>query len=109
MDIQDQIASRMLRAFSPLLLWAAHWTLCYLVVAGLCLRGTWSAAAQPALLAVSLLALGALGSMLRHALRRLRGQPPQDLFDWAFAGSAVLALTGVAWTALPLLLTDGCR
>ena len=30
------------------------------------------------------------------------------LLDWAMAGSAVLALAGIALTALPLLLLDGC-
>lgn len=105
MDIQDHITRRSLLAASPLLLWAGHWTVCYLVVAGLCLRGAWSGAVQPALLALSALTLAVLGWMLL----RLRHRPLQRLLDWALAGSAVLALAGVAWTSLPLLMLDGCR
>lgn len=105
MDIQDHILRRSLRAASPLLLWAAHWTVCYLVVAGLCLRGSWSGAVQPALLALSAVTLAVLGWMLF----RLRGRPLQGLPGRAFAGSAVLALAGTAWTSLPLLVLDGCR
>lgn len=104
MDIQDHILRRSLLAASPLLLWAGHWTVCYLVVAGFCLRGAWSSAVQPGLLALSALTLGVLGWMLW----RMRRRPLQELLDWAFAGSAVLALAGVAWTSLPLLMLDGC-
>ena len=105
MDIQDHITRRSLRAASPLLLWAVHWSVCYLVVAGLCLRGAWSGWAQPLLIALSAVTLAVLGWMLW----RLRGRPLQGLPDWAFAGSAVLALAGTAWTSLPLLMLDGCR
>lgn len=105
MDIQDHIVRRSLIAASPLLLWAAHWTTCYLVVAGLCLRGAWSGAVQPGLLGLSALTLAVLGWMLLQ----LRHRPLQGLLDWAFAGSAVLALAGVAWTSLPMLMLDGCR
>ena len=105
MDIQDHIVRRALLAASPLLIWAAHWTVCYLVVAGLCLRGAWSGAVQPGLLALSALTLAALGWILI----RLRGRPIHGLLEWAFAGSAVLALAGVGWTSLPLLMLDGCR
>jgi len=30
------------------------------------------------------------------------------LLNWARAGSALLALAGIAWTSVPLLLLDGC-
>ena len=109
MDIQDSVTRRSLRATIPLWLWAGHWSVCYLAVSGLCLRGAWNAYAQPVLIVISAGALAAAGFLLWRELRRLRGQPPQDLLDWALAGSAVLALAGIAWTSLPLLMVDGCR
>lgn len=109
MDIQDSVTRRSLRASAPLWVWAAHWTLCYLSVAGICSRGTWSGAVQPVLAGVSVLALAAVSIMLWREARRLRGQTPTSLLDWALAGSAVLALAGIAWSSLPLLMIDGCR
>lgn len=109
MDIQDSFIRRSLRATAPLWLWAGHWSLCYLAVGGMCLRGSWSAYAQPVLAGISAVALAAAAFMLWRGMRRLRGQPPQGLLDWALAGSAVLALAGIAWTSLPLLMVDGCR
>lgn len=109
MDIQDSVTRRSLRATAPLWLWAGHWSLCYLAVGGLCLRGTWSEFAQPVLAGISALALAAAASMLWREARRLQGEAPQGLLDWALAGSAVLALAGIAWTSLPLLMVDGCR
>lgn len=109
MDIQDAITRRSLRATVPLWLWAGHWSLCYLAVGALCLRGTWNEYAQPVLAVISAVALAAAAFLLWRAVRRLRGEQPQDLLDWALAGSAVLAVAGIAWTSLPLLMVDGCR
>ena len=55
------------------------------------------------------MALAAAAFMLWREARRLHGHPPQGLLDWALAGSAVLALAGIAWTSVPLLMLDGCR
>lgn len=109
MDVQESITRRSLRATAPLWLWAGHWSLCYLAVGVLCLREAWSGYAQPALAGISAVALGAAVFLLWRAARRLRGRLPQDLLEWALAGSAVLALPGIAWTSLALLMVDGCR
>ncbi|MFD2366920.1 hypothetical protein [Pseudoduganella sp. GCM10020061] len=109
MDIQDAVTRRSLRATVPLWLWAGHWSLCYVAVGALCLRDAWTPYAQPVLAGISALALAGAAYLLWRELRRLRGEPPQGLLDWALAGSAVLALAGIAWTSLPLLVLDGCR
>lgn len=108
-EIRDSVTRRSLRASAPLLVWAAHWSLCYLSVAGICSRGTWSDSVQPVLAGISLLALAAVSVMLWRAGRGLGGRLPATLGEWSLAGGSVLALAGIAWTTLPLLMVDGCR
>jgi hypothetical protein len=108
-EIRDSVTVRSLRASAPLLVWAAHWSLCYLAVAGICSRGTWSASVRPVLASISLVALVVVSIMLWRAWRRLHGRLPTTLGEWSLAGGAVLALAGIAWTSLPLLMVDGCR
>jgi hypothetical protein len=101
----DGVIRRTLSATAPLLVWAAHFTLCYLLVAAECspalhapgARGVWILAAA------TVAALLACGIMLWRADLR-RG----DLADWSRAGSAALAIAAIAWGGVPLLLLDGC-
>lgn len=79
---------------APLLLWAAHFAVSYVL------------GCHAPLLALSLLAMGACAWMLWRAAP-LREEA--RLLDWARGGGAALALLGIAWTTLPLLLLGGCR
>ena len=105
MKMKEHLIRRTLYGTAPLLIWAAHFTLCYLLVAGECSPAFLRQDAPSVwfMVAATLLALGACGTLLWRAR-----QMPRTLIDWAHAGSAVLALAGIAWTAVPLLLLDGC-
>lgn len=93
---------------APLIVWAAHFSICYLLVAAECSPALITPAAPSGWLLgiVSALAFGACLWMLWRAKRTLG--PEARLLDWARTGNAALALAGVAWTSLPLLLLDGC-
>jgi hypothetical protein len=106
--MRDNFFSRTLYATAPLLLWAAHFTLCYALVAMQCSPALLSPGA-PTMWILALASIAALGTcalMLWRAKRTLNEQA--RLLDWARTGSALLALTGIAWTSVPLLLLDGC-
>ena len=94
-----------LKASAPLLVWAAHFTACYLLVAAQCSPAAITPAApQRWLLAlISVLALGVCAALLWRARR-----PSARLLDWACTGSAVLALAAIAWTSVPVMMLDGC-
>lgn len=89
---------------APLLVWAAHFFFAYAAVAAGC--GTpWQPFLRPGLLAISALALAAIGWLLcgergRKGLHRL-------LFATRI-GNGLLAGVGVAWTTLPLLMLPVC-
>jgi len=106
--MRDRLVSRTLYATAPLLVWAAHFTLCYALVATQC---------SPALLSpgaptIWILALASAAALALCTLMLWRTNRALDerarLLDWARIGSAVLALAGIAWTSVPLLLLDGC-
>lgn len=90
-----------LRALSPLLVWAAHFALCYAIAALACSRS--------ALVLVSAAALAACLALLWRE-RDLLGSAGDDigLRRWCAAGGAVLALAGIAWTSVPVLVLHGC-
>ena len=98
----------------PLLIWAAHFFAVYLLVAAQCSPALIAPQAPhgmlPAMLAtLSVLALGACARLLWRARRTLRGaKHDPGLLDWARAGSAVLAMLGVIWTCVPMLMIGGC-
>lgn len=94
-----------LYATAPLLLWAAHFTFCYLLVAAQCTPAL-IGPGMPAMWVLGVVSLAALGACAAMAWRATR--TPVALLDWARGGSAILALAGIAWTSLPLLLLDGC-
>jgi len=101
--MRDNLLTALFKGTAPLLVWALHFSVCYGLVAAQCSP----ALAEPGgpsrmlLLILSAVALAACVAMLGR-------QWPVRLLDWASAGSAVLALTGIAWTTVPLLLLDGC-
>ncbi len=83
-----------LRAMAPLLLWAVHFFLCYVI------------SAERRLL-LGLLSAGAL-AVCAWLLWRQRAVLDEraSLRDWSGAGGAVLALIGIAWTSVPIVLLD---
>lgn len=96
----------------PLLVWAAHFAVCYTVVAAQCSPAL--AQGKPSvawLWMASALALGLCLMMLwraRGCLTRKELTGSASLVQLAHAGGALLALAGIAWTSVPLLLLDGC-
>ena len=103
----DRVFSRLWHGSAPLLAWAAHFSFCYGLVAAQCSPLLARAAPSTWLLWLAS-ALAALACLLM--LWRARGarRPDAGLSELARAGSALLALAGIAWTTLPLLLLDGC-
>ncbi|HET6600055.1 MAG TPA: hypothetical protein VFG60_08835 [Burkholderiaceae bacterium] len=95
---------------APLLVWALHLFGAYAFVAISCCSAfaetQWFGVAAPrlVLLAASVLALAAIVALLLRGLRE-----PESLLRTASTGTAALALIGVAWTTLPMLLMPMCR
>lgn len=105
MKSQDRFISRLLHNTAPLLIWIGHFFFCYLYLAiegggaGAC--GT----SMPVVAAVSLPALAGLVWIIHGAARRVYAQPGlTPLSDWTRLGIAVLSLTAVVWTCVPLLV-----
>jgi hypothetical protein len=116
MPTQDHLFKNMLLATAPLLVWAAHFFFSYAFVAAACVAGLDSAtiAGMPiletGLLLASMLALGTAAALLWRPLRRVCRRGGSDrLIDTAKVGSAMLALIGIAWTSLPMLMLKGCN
>lgn len=109
--MRERLFSKLLHACAPLLVWALHFFFCYVWVAALCAPGLIDGEA-PRRAMVGLASALALGVCLwlawraRHVLAK--ASEATRLLDWASAGSAVLAVAGVAWTSLPALMLDGC-
>lgn len=106
--MRERLFKRTLQGTAPLLVWAAHFTLCYGLVAAQCSPALLMPGAPTIwLLALaSVAALAVCGWMLWRSRLALGEQA--RLLDWARTGSATLALAGIAWTSVPLLLLDGC-
>lgn len=108
---RERLPARLLHACAPLLVWVLHFFMCYVWVAAQCAPGLIDGEAPRrwVLGGVSALALGVclwMAWRARHVLAS--ASEATRLLDWASAGSAVLALAGVAWTTLPALMLDGC-
>jgi hypothetical protein len=109
--MNDHFFRRLWGGTLPLILWGLHWTVCYVLVAVQCSPAAYTPGAPNRLLlgAVSLAALAACGVLAWRARDTLRAAGDDtSLYEWAAAGGAVLALAGIAWTSLPILLLDGC-
>lgn len=92
-SMRDATPRRVLYATAPLLLWAAHFALMYLLAVLQAGRAT--------MLAFSALALAGAAGLLWHAAR---SGPARPLHEVAFAASAVLAAIAIVWTCAPVLL-----
>jgi hypothetical protein len=107
----DHFFRRLWHGTLPLIIWGFHFTICYVLVAAQCTPARWEAGApnRLALGMVSLVALAACAVLAWRARGILRdADEATSLLDWAVAGSAALALAGIAWTTVPILLLDGC-
>jgi hypothetical protein len=108
----DRFFIRLLYGTLPLLVWAFHFFAVYLLVAAQCSPAlmTPQAPRHATLAMLSVLALGACAALLWRARGTLRHAVDDSsaLLHWAQAGSAVLAMVGIAWTSVPMLLIDGC-
>ena len=106
MRSQDRLLRKMTLAVAPLLVWAAHFFFCYAWTAVACQRGGDPAMA---LVAASVLAVGAAAALLGRSLRRLcRAPQPVRLIVWVHFASAALALAAIVWTCVPMLMLAIC-
>lgn len=94
MKIRDGTLRRMLYATAPLLLWAGHFALMYLLAV--------LHAGRAGMIVLSLLALGAAGALVWRAARQPSGE--RALHELAMGANAVLALIAIVWTSVPLLI-----
>ncbi|MDQ1812687.1 hypothetical protein RBA41_05155 [Massilia sp. CCM 9210] len=109
--MREHLFRKLLHACAPLLVWALHFFFCYVWVAALCAPGMIDGEAPRRWVVgmASALALGVCLWLAWRARHVLAGASEATrLLDWASAGSAVLAVAGVAWTSLPALMLDGC-
>lgn len=108
--MQDGFFRQLLRGTLPLLVWAAHFMLCYLLAAAQCTPAVMrSGGPDRVLLGVAtVVALLVCGWLLWRERGILRDAQEAGLLDWAAALSALLAFVGIVWAGLPLLLVSGC-
>ena len=97
---------------APMLLWSAHFAFCYVAVAVGCSAlahggGAWASSLRLALVAGTAMALAAGAWLFVRACRSDSREPGTLLAKVRLAG-AVLALVGIAWTALPLAFLPLC-
>ena len=109
--MREHFFRKLMRGTLPLLVWAAHFGASYVLVAAQCSPAGF-APGHPQRLPLALLTLAALalcGALAWRARRTLAGADEDAaLLDWAAAGTALLGLVGIAWTAVPLWFVEGC-
>jgi hypothetical protein len=109
--MRDRLFIRLFYGTLPLLVWAAHFFGAYMLVAAQCSPAAITPDAPRGwmLAMLSVLAIGACVALLWRARGTLRNAGEEtSLLDWAAAGSAVLALAGIVWTTVPMVMIDGC-
>ena len=94
-----------LRSMGPLLVWAAHFASCYLIVAFGCVAWGPQAPLRALMIGASVVALAAIVLQGVLAWRRADGPLAAPAERW----SALLALLGVGWTAVPTFALPVCR
>ena len=108
--MHDHFLKQLLRGTLPLLVWAAHFAFCYVVAAAQCTPALIRTGGPNRTLLVIATAV-AVAACLWLAWRErgfLHNRQDARLLDWAGALGAGLALVGILWTGLPLLLVEGC-
>jgi hypothetical protein len=109
--MRDHFWRRLWGGTLPLIIWGLHFTACYVLFAVQCSPAAATPGAPNRLLlgGMSLAALAACAMLAWRTRATLRtAGEDTGLYEWARAGSALLALAGIAWTSLPILLLDGC-
>lgn len=108
---RERFLRKLTRGTLPMLVWAAHFAACYVLVAFQCSPAGF-APGSPQRWPLALMTLAALAVCAALAWRArgvLGGADERTaLLDWAAAGTAVLAFIGIAWTSVPLWLVVGC-
>lgn len=94
-------------ATAPLAVWASHFAFSYVAVAALCTRAgaTTPPSLMPMLVGVTLIALLVLAVW---TWRAMRSTSEPTLIRTVRRTCALLALLGVAWTAVPLTVLLPC-
>lgn len=108
--MQDHFFRQLMRGTLPLLVWAAHFSFCYLLAAAQCTPAALRADGPNRVL-LGIATVAALAICLWLAWRErgiLRNATEAALLDWAAALGAVLAFVGILWTGMPILLVSGC-
>ena len=108
--MHDHFFRQLARGTLPLLVWAAHFTVCYLLAAAQCTPALMRTGGPDRVL-LGIATVAALAACLWLAWRErgiLRDPQGAGLLDWAAALGAVLAFVGIVWTGLPILLVSGC-
>jgi hypothetical protein len=104
----DHLMPILLRASAPLVLWGAHFFLCYAFIAIGCRAGIGGTVLKAVLLAATALALATVVAMALRSWRRVKGLAPRRLRDLAALCGAGLAAMGVGWMLIPLWLLGVC-
>ena len=111
MSMRDRFFVRAIQGSLPLIVWAAHFFSVYILAAAQCSPAAITRDAPNIwlLALISAAALGLCGFLTWRAwcVVREAGADPA-LHDWAAFGSGVLALAGILWSSMPLLMLDGC-
>lgn len=108
--------------FAPLMVWAAHFVLCYVIAAIRCsLDAGGLAAVRLAVGVLTLLALAAVAALARHSVREYGGAFPPRRATWSaaaedrarFLGNVALLLSAlsalaIVFTAVPALVFTSC-
>ena len=108
--MHDHFFRQLTRGTLPLLVWAAHFSFCYLLAAAQCTPAAMRAGG-PDRVVLGIATVLALAVCLWLAWRErgiLRDPKAAGLLDWAAALGAVLAFIGILWSGLPILLVGGC-
>ena len=111
MSMRDRFFVRAIQGSLPLIVWAAHFFAVYILAAAQCSPAaiTRDAPSVWLLALISAAAVVLCGFLTWRAwcvVREAAGDPA--LHHWAAFGSGVLALAGILWSSMPLLMLDGC-
>lgn len=108
--MRERFFKKLMRGTLPMLVWAAHFAACYVLVAADCRPA--AAASGPNRLPLVLITVAALAicAVLAWRARTTLGSGGEKtaLLDWAAALSALLAFVGIVWTSVPLWFVKVC-
>jgi hypothetical protein len=106
MDRHEKLFPLAMRACAPLLVWAAHFAFCYLYAAARCGHGEGGMMDWWVQAGASAAAMAAVLLLFAGSCRAARGR--RELRAFAGLGADALAIAGVAWSSLALLVAGAC-